>query len=126
MFFNILFSIFIFFFNVFLFVVIKDSWDRYRTFDVAKDKWTSIETTFISLWIFKYDKIQHFLVGCILGLASSNWFSFTLSITASTLWEVKDGTLSYKQLKKFGGDGFSIKDLFAQLLGLIITYTVLQ
>lgn len=122
MFFELLVCLSLISLNIILISICFDSWQKYKRFDIASDVWLSKEFSFVNFGVFSYDKLQHFIVGFILGLLSGSPITFTLSIFASILWEVKDGLYSYKVGGKWGGDGFSIKDLFAQFIGLIIGY----
>jgi VanZ family protein len=76
---------------------------------MAKDKWNSKAQ--------EYDKLYHFF-GCwamfffLLGFTSST-LSVFLTILFGLLWEVKD---------IFRADGFSWKDLVADILGVVAGY----
>lgn len=92
-------------------------------FNLAHDRWDSKETSFVSWWILKYDKVQHLLGGILLGFVFYDDKSYILNYRATilnVLWEIKDGLVSYKFAGKFGGDGFSYKDLTMTQTGIFI------
>ena len=87
------------------------------------DTMTTIETSFISFWIFKYDKIQHFIAGIIMYYASGcNVQQATLYNIA---WECKDALCYYDVFGKTGGEGASWRDLSMSQLGIFATHYAL-
>lgn len=86
----------------------------------AKDKWNSKSGT-----IIKYDKIEHFLCCFVLyfgfvllkvDFLYSLYFVFLIGI----IWEVKDAFLPWEKFGWYGGDGFSMKDLIADMSGVFL------
>ena len=84
----------------------------------ADDRWSSRGGAFIP-----YDKVEHFLAH-FFGLLGLVWLGadklesmYFLSV-AGLLWEVKDGLLPWETAGALGGDGFSWRDLCANLLGM--------
>ena len=61
---------------------------------IAKDKWTSIETSIVNVPVLKYDKVQHFLAGIITSRIFLSTIYYALFFWI--LWEIKHGLISYK------------------------------
>jgi hypothetical protein len=85
---------------------------------IARDKWKSTDGMFL-----KYDKIEHGVGSLLLfWLLSFLFLSTTESASGSFLagvaWELKDGHLPYEKWGWFGGEGFSIKDIAANSIGI--------
>ena len=93
---------------------------------IARDLWGSEELSFVKYFpflhkipIIKKDKFQHFAGGFILGMMFG-----IKGAEFAAFWEVKDAVIPYEKLsgqwKKWGGDGFSWKDLVSTLAGVIL------
>jgi VanZ family protein len=84
--------------------------------------------------IIRYDKLEH-LLGCFgLTFILIIFSMFTemsilipgiVTFIAGLLWEVKDGYLDWEKYNRWGGEGFSWKDLIANLVGILLAYGVL-
>ena len=86
-----------------------------NSFRIAQDIWFSQEKSIFKSGILSYDKIQHFLGGLILG-----YFFGYYGLIHANLWEIKDAYLPYEKQGAIGGDGFSVKDDLATMLGVVI------
>lgn len=76
------------------------------------DRWLSQNGT-IQKGILKYDKIEHLLLGFIFGL-----INIYLALALSVLKEIWDEFVPYQKYGWIGGEGFSFKDLIADLTGI--------
>ena len=83
-----------------------------------KDDWFSTQGT-----ILKFDKLEHLLLA-ILGVLILVYFlkvgiflSLALIFLLGILWEIRDGII-----KK--GQGFSIMDLIADFVGVMVAYFI--
>jgi hypothetical protein len=76
-----------------------------------KDTWTSTEGT-IQWGYFRYDKVEHLILGFLIGL-----WSILLAIGLNVGKESWDEFVPSSKFGKFGGDGFSFHDLIAGLIG---------
>ena len=88
------------------------------------DKWNSQNGMFL-----KSDKIEHalgssFLYESLLLITKSKRESFVWSVTLGVLWEVKDAYFPYEKYGKYGGEGFSWKDVGANVTGIVFTMGV--
>jgi len=87
----------------------------------AHDKWNSTDGL-----ILKYDKLEHAL-GTSMLYISLKCYGFNtenatrICIIGSIWWEIKDAILPYEEYGLIGGDGFSVKDLCFNFIGLYIT-----
>jgi len=86
----------------------------------AHDSWDSQQGT-----IIKYDKVEHALrgiaitiVAIVLGLQSP----VMLAAAFALVWEIKDGFMDYKHWGWWGGEGFSWRDLCADIVGACTAY----
>ncbi len=85
----------------------------------ARDHWLSKGGT-----ILEYDKLEHFLVYFLAAFM----FSFKLPkkiviallFAIGLLWEIKDALLPYEKYGWWGGEGFSWKDLTANMIGMAV------
>ena len=77
----------------------------------AEDKW------------YTDDKLTHCLGSawlCEHFKKRIGWKAILLTLGLGVLWEVKDGFLPCEQIGWFGGDGFSYRDLTADVAGIIL------
>lgn len=79
--------------------------------------------------VIKYDKLEHalaYFVGSAillwLGLSPDEVFFFLFS--AGIIWEIKDAYIPYEVYGKLGGDGFSWRDIVANLVGIFFGFLV--
>ena len=86
----------------------------------AHDSWNSQQGTIIN-----YDKIEHALrglaiivVAMVIGLQAPIIFVTAFAL----LWEIKDGYMDYKRWGWWGGEGFSWRDLCADIIGACFAY----
>ena len=86
----------------------------------AKDSWFSKGGL-----IIRFDKIEHavlFFIGfwvlLIIGIPI-NW-SLVFLLALGILWEIKDALVPFEKYGKLGGDGFSWRDIMADIVGLAI------
>lgn len=95
-------------------------------FHFAADSWLTTQGT-----IIRYDKLEHcvvYLIGTLVGLYVGQWMdSMAFQIwwrrgllVFGVLWEVKDGFIGYVKWGWWGGDGFSWRDLVANVIGIIL------
>jgi len=96
---------------------------QFRTLDWKNDKWNSPNGHFI-----KYDKIEHCLASAGLTISfmafdEKNW---KYALLSGFLWEVKDSLFPYEKYGQWGGEGFSSKDLIADMAGVAIGYGIYQ
>jgi len=97
---------------------------QFRTLDWNKDKWNSPKGHFL-----RYDKIEHCIgsAGLTISLTTldeKNGWKYTL--LAGFLWEVKDGFMPFEKYGHWGGEGFSTKDLIADVIGVAIGYGIFK
>jgi len=94
--------------NNYLFAQIK-----WRTLPWAEDKFDSRWGSGI---ISQYDKMEHFTCYTAATAALDDW---KLSLAIGIAWEIKDALIPYEKYGHFwGGDGFSFKDLAANMVGI--------
>ncbi len=79
--------------------------------------------------VVKYDKLEHalaYFVGSVfllwLGLPYDEVFFFLF--LAGVMWEIKDAHIPFETYGKFGGDGFSWRDIIANLTGIFAGFLV--
>lgn len=90
--------------------------ETFRWLDWDQDKWNSTDGTGI---ISKYDKIEH-----AVGFGAIALYDWKIALISSVAWEVKDAFVPYEKYGKLGGDGFSTKDLLADIAGIIVFYHI--
>ena len=86
----------------------------------VNDRWLSTNGT-----VLRYDTAEH-LVGSaglywsarLLGADDEN--SFSNATLVGFLWEVKDSLYDYERFGSWGGEGFSIKDFIADVIGVYV------
>lgn len=87
-------------------------------FTFAKDRWDSKDGLLIP-----YDKVEHFLsyftLTVFLSFFATPAAVFVALLVAGVVWEIKDAIVSYRRNPFWGGDGFSWKDLLANLAGML-------
>jgi hypothetical protein len=89
------------------------------------DTWTSTNGL-----ILNHDKLEHFLGTALLvillklGGAKKNE-CFFVSIIASIVWEIKDAIVQWEVVGLYGGEGFSWKDLGADIAGILFAMGIL-
>ena len=96
-------------------------------FRMAKDSWTSKETSMIPKFLRGHftdsDKVQHALGGLVLALILGIWTSPIIAGALSALfwklWEVKDAYVPWETVGFWGGDGFSWRDMLASWGGAL-------
>lgn len=73
------------------------------------------------------DKVHHFWAGLILELVGLlifgflQWLPVTIVLAVSfLLWECKDAVVPWEEYGRWGGDGFSWKDLACSYVGILI------
>jgi len=92
---------------------------KFKFLPWEQDEWSSTQGT-----ILKYDKLEHFLMalsGTLTGayILKLSYLSVSLFIfILGLVWEIKDGITK-------NGQGFSWKDLIADLMGILIAYLFL-
>ncbi len=88
-------------------------------FRMAKDNWDSRQGS-----IIPYDKLEHlvvwFLIYLGLYLVSDYQTAFAGAIASGILWEMKDAVVPWEKYGWIGGDGFSVKDLIADIAGILL------
>ena len=52
-------------------------------------------------------------------------YAFLITFFSGLLWEIKDATLPYEDFGFIGGDGFSYKDLTADIIGILLGYLLI-
>ena len=90
----------------------------------ARDSWLSRGGL-----VLTYDKLEHFLT--YLGLTFIGFWlridsTIPILLMIGILWEIKDALLPYEKVGFWGGDGFSWKDLMANIAGIAVGYVLLQ
>ena len=79
--------------------------------------------------IKEYDKLEHLGAGILLVSVLSHFmpkrYAFFITIMICLLWEFKDALLPWQTYGWFGGNGFSVYDLAAGVLGALIMTLVL-
>jgi len=86
-------------------------------FRVAKDSWTTRQGL-----IIHYDKVEHLIswfflyVGCYIAFGPRPGLS--AAVAAGVMWELKDAIMPWERFGFWGGDGFSFRDLAADLVGI--------
>jgi len=86
--------------------------ETFRWPDWNDDKWNSQSGTGI---ISKYDKTEHFVVAGAIAL-----YDWKVALVASVGWEIKDALVPYEKYGWIGGEGFSVKDLLADCIGIVV------
>jgi VanZ family protein len=85
----------------------------------AHDRWLSKGGT-----ILPYDKLEHFLIYFLAGFLLSFKFAAEIVIillfAIGLLWEIKDALMPYEKYGWWGGEGFSWKDLIANIIGIAL------
>ncbi|MDI6883518.1 MAG: hypothetical protein QMC93_03660 [Patescibacteria group bacterium] len=89
---------------------------QWRTLNWQADKWNSQNGL-----VIKYDKLEHgLLFGGITLLSEKNGWKWALIL--GTLNEIKDALFPYEKYGKYGGEGWSHKDMLANIIGISSTY----
>lgn len=100
-----------------------------KYFRFANDKMNSKENSifklpllsyFAKFRILQFDKVQHLLLGVVLGLFGNLTFATIFNLS----WEVKDGLLPYEKYGSIGGDGFSFRDFSATQIGIFVGLSI--
>lgn len=86
----------------------------------ANDRWLSHGGV-----LLRYDKLEHFLVYLTLTYVVGVLFLTPLHtalvlFAVGLVWEIKDALVPYENVGFWGGDGFSWKDLSANILGIFL------
>ncbi|MGH7595552.1 MAG: hypothetical protein ACREOI_04330 [bacterium] len=85
----------------------------------AQDRWLSKGGT-----ILPYDKLEHFLVyflaAFLLSCKLAEKTVIALLFAIGLLWEIKDALMPYEKYGWWGGEGFSWKDLAANIVGIAL------
>lgn len=89
----------------------------------AHDQWLSKGGT-----ILQFDKLEHFLIYFLAGFVLSFKFAakavIVLLFAIGLLWEIKDALMPYEKYGWWGGEGFSWKDLTANIIGIALGLTL--
>jgi len=93
-----------------LLVLVTTTQAQWRTVPFNKDKWMSNNGA-----LLKYDKAEHFTGSLIINIA----IDWKYAIALGFLWECKDAVMPYEKYGAIGGEGFSYKDLIADIAGVI-------
>lgn len=75
--------------------------------------------------IYRYDKVEHFVGSAVLThtlMYISDEKGWKYALLAGLAWELKDGFVPYEKYGKWGGEGFSPKDLLADASGVLTGY----
>lgn len=83
-----------------------------------EDKWDSK-----SGMVLESDKLEHLLVASgmtFLGKVTFNDYNWEYTLALGVLYEVKDALVPYEDYGRFGGEGFSFKDVVADLAGALV------
>jgi VanZ family protein len=78
--------------------------------------------------LLKFDKLEHMLGCMILTIVMALLIDAIAGIyvfIAGFLWEMKDGLMDWEKYGWWGGEGFSWKDLIADVVGIILGYILL-
>jgi uncharacterized protein YfiM (DUF2279 family) len=92
---------------------------QWRNLDWKKDYWDSQNGI-----LFKYDKVDHFVWMTTTTIAfeelisQKNGWKYALLLGVAN--EVKDALMPWEKYGKIGGEGFSAKDMLANIAGITI------
>jgi hypothetical protein len=94
---------------------------QWRTVPFNKDKWTSQNGA-----VIQYDKLEHFVGSFVLNASIEHYVSqkhgWKYSIALGFVWEIKDALVPYEKYGKLGGEGFSSKDMLADIGGVVLNH----
>ena len=93
---------------------------QFRMADLDKDTWNTKNGN-----IYRYDKVEHFAASATLthlAMYASEKHGWKGVLALGFLWEVKDGLVGYEKHGKWGGEGFSITDMSANMMGVATGY----
>ena len=95
---------------------------EWRTLSWQKDKWSSQNGL-----AFKYDKLDHFVGSMALSAICEQINAkngLKMAVAAGFFWEVKDAIVPWEKYGRWGGEGFSSKDLIADIGGIILSHYI--
>ena len=80
---------------------------------------------------FTSDKLAHatgsgLLYLGLLRATQNNQLSVMITVAGGVLWEVKDGFVRWEDYGWWGGDGFSLLDIVADLSGIVVAQLILS
>lgn len=85
---------------------------KWRTLPWGQDKFNSKWGSDV---ISKYDKLEHFTCYSAATAILDDW---KLPLAIGIVWEVKDALIPYEKYGQWGGEGFSHKDMIANIAGI--------